>query len=196
MSLRIFLPLAPDPCENSKGMDVAFIVDKTKSLGVANFLLLKGFLLEVVDAMNIGPNATHTAIMTFSKKAKVLSTFADKQFYSSDAVHQLIDEMPITLGEGTFIDKALITANKTLFTEKGGDRPNYPNVLILFTDGMTNPKSQPLSQITPLLKVSVEILYSLDYIGANVRGMESKYFVMLKESLKEKQQLLNFVQKC
>ena len=165
---------------------MAFILDKTKSLGMANFLLLKGFLLELVDAMDIGPDATHTAIITFSKKAKVLSTFADKQFYSSDAVHQLIDEMPITFGERTFIDNALITANKALFTDEGGDRPNHPNVLILFTDGMTNPKSQPLSQITPLLKVGVEILYSLDYIGANVRGMESKYFVMLKESLKEK----------
>lgn len=135
-------------------MDVAFIVDKTKSLGMANFLLLKGFLLELVDAMNIGPDATHTAIMTFGQKPKVLSTFADTQLYSSDAVHQLIDEMPITFGKRTFTDKALITAEKMFFSMEGGDRPKYPNVLILFTDGMTSDDSKPLSEITPMLKVS------------------------------------------
>ena len=134
---------------------MAFIVDKTKSLGVANFLLLKGFLLELVDAMKLGPDATHAAIMTFSQRPKVLSTFADTQSYSSDAVHQLINKMPITFGKRTFIDKALMAANKTLFSDDGGDRPEYPNVLILFTDGMTNPDSKPFSEIIPLLKVSV-----------------------------------------
>ena len=152
---QLFILLAPDPCKSSKGMDVAFLVDKTKSLGVANFLLLKGFLLELVDAMNIGPNATHTAIITFDQKAKVVSTFADTQLYNSDAVHQLIDNLPITFGHRTFIDKALITADKKLFSKEGGDRPEYPNVLILLTDGRTHRDSKPFSEITPLLKVSV-----------------------------------------
>ena len=134
---------------------MAFLVDKTKSLGVANFLLLKGFLLKLVDAMHIGPNATHTAIMTFSQRPKVLSTFADTQFYNNNAVHQLIDEVPITFGPRTFIDKALITADKKLFSEEGGDRPEYPNVLILLTDGRTNANSKPLSEMARLLKVSV-----------------------------------------
>ena len=134
---------------------MAFVVDKTKSLGVENFLLLKGFLQELVDKMHIGPDATHTAIMTFDLKPKVLSTFADTQLYSNDAVHQLIAELPIKLGKRTFIDKALITAHEKLFSEEGGDRPKYPNVLILLTDGRTNVNSKPFSQIIPLLKVSV-----------------------------------------
>lgn len=120
-----------------------------------NFLLLKGYLLELVDMMHIGPNATHTAIMTFTQRPKILSTFADTQLYSSDAVHQLIDELPITFGPRTFIDKALITADKKLFSEDGGDRPEYPNVLIILTDGRTNANSKPLSEMARLLKVSV-----------------------------------------
>jgi len=152
----MFLPIAPDPCENSKGMDVAFIVDKTKSLGVANFLLLKGFLLELVAAMHIGPNATHTAIMTFSRKPKVLSTFAETKFYSNEAVHQFIAEIPVFLGDRTFTDKALMAAANKLFIERAGDRQKYPNVLILLTDGRTNPKSQKFSEITPKLKVRLK----------------------------------------
>ena len=144
---------APDPCEDSKGMDVAFVIDKTSSLGVTNFLLLKGFLLQLIAAMHIGPDATRTGIIVFNRSPKVLSTFADKQFYSNDAVHQFIAKMSVVLGDRTFIDKALLAADRKLFTEEGGDRPKFPNVLILLTDGRTNPKSKPFSAITPLLKV-------------------------------------------
>ena len=157
--MGIFLSIAPDPCENSKGMDVAFIVDKTKSLGVANFLLLKGFLLELAAAMNIGPNATHTAIMTFSKKPKVLSYFANAKYYSNEAVHRLISEISVFLGGGTFTDKALMAAADKLFVERAGDRLKYPNVLILLTDGRTNSKSRPFSEIIPVLKVILNINY-------------------------------------
>lgn len=134
-------------------MDVAFLVDKTKSLGVTNFLLLKGFLLELVDAMHIGPNATHVGIITFNKKPTVLSTFADNKFYSNAATHQFISEISVVLGKRTFIDKALLSANRRLFAEKGGDRPKFPNVMIVLTDGRTNPKSKNFSEIIPSLKV-------------------------------------------
>ena len=153
LTLGIFLPIAPDTCENSKGMDVAFIVDKTKSLRKPNFLLLKGFLLELIAAMDIGPNATHTAIMTFSRKPDILSNFANTKFYSNEAVYQLIANIPDNLGTGTFIDRALLAAEDKFFNEEKGDRPKYPNVLVLFTDGKTNSKSKKFSEITPKLKV-------------------------------------------
>ena len=137
-------------------MDVAFIVDKTKSLKKPDFLLLKGFLLELIAAMDIGPNATHTAIMTFSGKPKVLSNFADTKFYSNEAVYQLIDKIPVHFGHHTFTDRALEAAAKYLFNETAGDRPKYPNVLILLTDGRTNSKSKKFTEITPKLKVRLK----------------------------------------
>ncbi len=140
-------------------MDVSFVIDKTSSLGVVNFLLLKGFLLQLIAAMHIGPNATHTGIITFNRKPKVLSTFADEKMHSNQAVHEFIAKMSVVLGDRTFTDKALLAADSKLFTEEGGDRPNFPNVLILLTDGRTNPKSKPFSEITPLLKVRLK--YSL-----------------------------------
>ena len=135
---------------------MAFIVDKTKSLGVPNFLLLKGFLLELVAAMHIGPDATHTAIITFSRRPKVLSNFADTKLYSNEAVHQFIANIPVFLGDRTFTDKALLAAADRLFVERAGDRPKYPNVLILFTDGRTNPNSKPFSEITAKLRVRLK----------------------------------------
>lgn len=142
----------PDPCENSKGMDVAFIIDKTSSLGVPNFLLLRGFLLELVAALNIGPDATHTGIITFNRKPKVLSDFANSGLYSNEAVHDFLAKISVVLGDRTFTDKALMAAAGKLFTEEGGDRPDFPNVLIILTDGRTNPASKPFSTIIPLLE--------------------------------------------
>lgn len=142
-------------------MDVAFIIDKTSSLGVPNFLLLRGFLLELVAALNIGPDATHTGIITFSRKPKVLSDFANSGLYSNEAVHDFLAKISVVLGDRTFTDKALMAAAGKLFTEEGGDRPDFPNVLIILTDGRTNPASKPFSTIIPLLEVRIPRYYNL-----------------------------------
>ena len=57
----------------------------------------------------------------------------------------------------TFIDKALKLAAQRFFTEREGDRPKFPNVLILFTDGRTNENSKPFSEIIPLLNVRFKL---------------------------------------
>ena len=133
---------------------MAFLVDKTKSLGAANFLLLKGFLLELTAALNITRDATHVGLLMFANKPKILYTFADERLYTNDAVDQAISKIPIVLSSPTFTDKAMIAADRQLFTEEGGDRPTFPNVLIVLTDGRTNDKSKPFAGITKSLKVS------------------------------------------
>lgn len=146
---------APATCENSPGLDVAFLVDRTESLRIDKFRLLKGFLLELVDALNVGPDSTHAAVILFAKTAKVLNTFNNNDYYSSEALRHLIESIPDELGSRTFIDRALEAANDKLFTEEGGDRPKFPNLLVLLTDGRTNNNSKNFSEITPLLKVGL-----------------------------------------
>lgn len=144
--------LCPNPCKNSKGMDVAFLVDRTQSLGQSNFYALKGFVLQIVDALNISRNATHVGIVLYAKHADVIATFADEKLYSNIAVHDLIDKIPADLSHPTRTDRGLMAVNNQLFTAEGGDRPDFPNVLIVLTDGKTHPKSQPFKEITPLLQ--------------------------------------------
>lgn len=58
-----------------------------------------------------------------------------------------------------FIDRALKKANEELFTDRGGDRPEFPNVLILLSAGKTNPESKSFSATIPLLqKKGVKII--------------------------------------
>lgn len=151
--LKKFFSSAPNSCEDSPGLDVAFVVDKTKSIGAENFLLLKGFLLQLADALTIGPNATHVGYILFAKYPEVLNTFGDTKYHSGEEVNNLLQGIPTKLSSPTFIDRALKEANVSLFTKEGGDRPDFPNVLILLTDGKTNEASEPFSKIIPSLEV-------------------------------------------
>ena len=134
-------------------MDVALIADKTKSVGQENFKLLKGFLLQVTDSLHISPETTHEAVFTFARWPKVLNTFNDSKYHSNEAMHMLIDGIDSNLRSPTRTDRALEAANDKLFTLGGGDRPDFPNSLVLFTDGRTHSDSKPYDQIIPLLKV-------------------------------------------
>ena len=58
------------------------------------------------------------------------------------------------LAEGTRTDKALALANTALFTKEGGDRRNGVNILIVITDGKTNPiHSVPYETVLAPLRV-------------------------------------------
>ena len=134
-------------------VDLALTVDKTASIGKYFFNLLKGFLLQISDAMVISPDRTHEAVITYDNVSTVLNTFDERQYHSNEAMHMLIDNIDTELGSPTRTDRALVAADDKLFTVIGGDRPNFRNVLVLFTDGKTNPASQPYDEIIPSLEV-------------------------------------------
>ncbi|PFX33733.1 Integrin alpha-1 [Stylophora pistillata] len=63
----------------AQGLDVAFAVDKTRSVEFDNFRLVKGFILQLIDALTIGPEETHTGLILFAKQARVISISADNR---------------------------------------------------------------------------------------------------------------------
>ena len=136
-------------------VDLALIADKTGSVGKDNFKVMKGFLVEITNSLDISPGTTHEAVITYANVSKVLNTLGDSKYHSNKAMHMLIARIDNELSSPTRTDRALEAANDQLFSKKGGDRPDFPNSLILFTDGKTNPASKPYSQIIPLLKVRI-----------------------------------------
>ena len=64
------------------------------------------------------------------------------------------------LAEGTRTDKALALANTALFTKEGGDRRNGVNILIVITDGKTNPiHSVPYETVLAPLRVGFFFIF-------------------------------------
>ena len=147
--------VAPSPCENVKALEVAFLLDRTRSIGRENYRLLKGFVLEIVDSLDIGPNATHAAFIAFAEVAKVLNLLNNSAYHSNEAVHDLIRDSPNYLGSRTNIDRALDAADQEIFTLEAGSRHNIPRVLILLTDGKTNGNSTPYDNILKRLEAGI-----------------------------------------
>ena len=138
------------------GLDLALLADATQSLGRPNFRRLMDFVGKVIEMANVSPQRTRVGVITFHEDATVHDTFLDDRSGDMDKLVEMIEDLKSSssLGDKTFIDRALISAEKNLFSAKGGDREGVPNVLVLFTDGKTNKRSKPYEEIIPRLRVS------------------------------------------
>ena len=93
------------------------------------------FLIELVDTFEPGPDKDHFGLVTFNRRAYTKFTFADTKLDSADALKKRIGEIPLDLSLQTRTDLAMIAARDSLFSPRGGDRPNNPDIMIMLTDG-------------------------------------------------------------
>ena len=109
----------------------------------------------LISKYHVGPDKTRVSIVTYHNKAQVRASFDDAKYQSQKGLNGLLDEMKAKdkLGNPTRTDIALEVVNKEVFNTKNGDRPDSPNVMIVFTDGATHKKSKPYSQVLPPLVV-------------------------------------------
>ena len=129
------------------------MVDTTRSLRAENVPVLKEALTDLVQKFDISEDKTHVSLETFHRRATVHNKFNDPTRWSVNAVIDLINTSINNLRSPTYIDRALQTANDTMFTVEYGDRPGDMNVLVAFTDGRTNPLTD-----SDLLADSIEAL--------------------------------------
>lgn len=142
----------PTPC--TRTLDLAVILDATKSVGKIEFEKSKDFALALVNCMNIYPGGTHLGLMVYNINATILIKFNEEDKQEPVIVKSILDQTN-KLEARTFTDRALIKANDGLFTSEGGDRPQAPDVLVLVTDGRTNTDSVPYDVVLAPLKVGL-----------------------------------------
>ena len=136
--LRLFIYTAL-PC--TAGLDIAIVLDKSKSVKLPNLEKAITFIGDLVKTFHPAPDGDHFGFITFHEKAQMVFKFADSQYHEKNALLQKIAKEPRKLELYTRTDLALIMARDQLFTEEGGDRPDKPNVMIVLTDGRpTKPK--------------------------------------------------------
>ena len=136
--LRLFIYTAL-PC--TAGLDIAIVLDKSKSVKLPNLEKAITFIGDLVKTFHPAPDEDHFGFITFHEKAQMVFKFADSQYHEKNALLQKIAKEPRKLELYTRTDLALIMARDQLFTEEGGDRPDKPNVMIVLTDGRpTKPK--------------------------------------------------------
>ena len=134
-------------------MDVGVIMDRSGSVGSANFQKAREFVTKLVQELQISSHGTRVGIIAYHSSSSLVVNFANHAAQEPNAMAAKIRGIHYS-GGGTRTDKALELANTHLFTNAGGDRADKPNVLILMSDGKTNSGSKPYSQVLAPLLVS------------------------------------------
>ncbi|CAH1789221.1 unnamed protein product [Owenia fusiformis] len=123
----------PSGCEGIA--DITFIVDRSGSIGVADFEKMKAFLISIVNDLAIdGDNKNKIAVITYSDTARL--EFGLSSHGNRDAVKDAITNLPFTSG-ATHTADALRMMNEEVFTLTAGDRPKVPNIGVLISDGVS-----------------------------------------------------------
>ncbi|XP_048581312.1 uncharacterized protein LOC5512067 isoform X7 [Nematostella vectensis] len=124
----------PEPC--NPAIDMALLVDSSDSIGADGWIKMKNYLTSMLREFDISENRTRLGIIVYSSDAKVIMKFntLKGKDLSLQGVSSLIKQIEWQRGL-TFIDKALMLADKELFTAAAGMRADSKKVLVLLTDG-------------------------------------------------------------
>ncbi|XP_060079255.1 cartilage matrix protein-like [Ylistrum balloti] len=117
--------------------DLAFVIDSSRSIGEPEFNKELRFVREVLQEFELGPDKTRVAIVSFSNV--VNTEFNFNQFSNENDILSAVSSIKYAAGPATVTYRALNQTRRGLFTPGVGDRPNVPNVVIVVTDGGTNP---------------------------------------------------------
>ena len=130
-------------------------MDKSNSVGKQNIKVVKKFLAGFIDNFDVSRNGDHIALLTFHEWVRVI--FPLTKYLSKGGVKTGISKMSNALSGQTRTDRALKRVERGIFTAKGGDRPDRPNYIILFTDGKPwarNGNIKDIGKIVSRLEVS------------------------------------------
>lgn len=150
-------------------MDVGIIMDRSGSVGSADFQKSKKFVRTLVHRFQISSHGTRVGIVAYHSSSHLAVKFSDVHAQTPSAMSGIIDKISYTSG-GTRTDIALEMANSGLFSSGGGDRGDKPNVLVVITDGKTNHGSKAYSTVLRPLIVSMLFYFTF----CSIKGATSR----------------------
>ncbi|XP_041045249.1 matrilin-2-like [Carcharodon carcharias] len=121
-------------CTNG-AMDLVFFIDGSKNLGAKNFQSMKQFVSNIVDGLEVAPNATRVGLVQYS--TKVRTEFPLRRYSTVNEVKAAVSRAKY-VGRGPVTGIGLRQIFKKSFKAAEGARTlseNVPKIAIVFTDG-------------------------------------------------------------
>ncbi|XP_058033952.1 matrilin-4 [Ahaetulla prasina] len=116
-------------------IDLVMIIDGSKSVRPQNFELVKQFVKQIVDFLDVSPEGTHVGLVQYS--SRVRTEFPLNKFTTADDVKEAVQRVQY-MEKGTMTGLALKHMVEHSFSEAEGARPlsqNIPRIGLVFTDG-------------------------------------------------------------
>ncbi|XP_069751394.1 LOW QUALITY PROTEIN: cartilage matrix protein [Narcine bancroftii] len=117
---------------SSGAVDVGFIIDGSKSVRPENFELVKKFINQIVDSLDVGDQKARVALIQYS--SSVRTEFPLNKFKTKQSIKAAVKKMEY-MERGTMTGLALQHLAEKVFVPSQGARENIPKVGIVFTDG-------------------------------------------------------------
>ena len=111
-------------------LDVAFLLDSSGSISRRNWKLVIEFLKDSIVAFDVSPSGSHVASISYSSYAVVNFRFntLKGERLNANELSKFADKMKHQRGY-TYIDRALLLADKEIFSQRGGMRQAVRKVL-------------------------------------------------------------------
>uniref|UniRef100_A0A8C5G2W8 Matrilin-4-like n=1 Tax=Gouania willdenowi TaxID=441366 RepID=A0A8C5G2W8_GOUWI len=122
------------PCK-SANIDLVLLIDGSKSVRPQNFELVKKFVNQVVDSLDVSAHGTRVGLVQYS--SRVRTEFPLNKFHSAADIKAAVMKVDY-MEKGTMTGLALKHMLENSFSEAEGARPaarSIPRVGLVFTDG-------------------------------------------------------------
>ncbi|XP_069508306.1 matrilin-4 isoform X2 [Ambystoma mexicanum] len=129
------LEARPGPKCKTGPMDLVFIIDSSRSVRPFEFEIMRKFMIDILQSLDIGPDATRVGVVQYSSQVK--NEFSLKSFFKRSDMTKAINDI-VPLAQGTMTGLAIQYAMNFAFTEEEGARPlakKIPRVALIVTDG-------------------------------------------------------------
>ncbi|XP_029474940.1 cartilage matrix protein [Rhinatrema bivittatum] len=112
--------------------DLVFLIDGSKSVRPENFELVKKFINQIVDSLDVGEKKARVGLVQYS--SSVRQEFPLGQYKTKKQIKDAVKKMSY-MEKGTMTGQALSYLVDNSFAVSSGARPGTPKVGIVFTDG-------------------------------------------------------------
>ncbi|XP_077053952.1 matrilin-4 isoform X3 [Siphateles boraxobius] len=126
----------------SSNIDLVLLIDGSKSVRPQNFKLVKQFVNQVVDQLDVSPKGTRVGLVQYS--SRVRTEFPLSMYQTKEEIKKAVMNVEY-MEKGTMTGLALKHMVENSFTEADGARPagkNIPRVGLVFTDGRSQDEIQ------------------------------------------------------